>query len=183
MIRKKKINKRKSSKRTRNPSGFQPSVLQQIILTDVEPKGKGYGIEVKLLGDDKPLYTKGGFKDRLQAGIAAEAAEDAIITILASKKNPVNVSNIPTGIVAKSLGLPERKEDAYELGRLAGIQTALQHYCGIKNIITRIGVKKQIDKEIADALSLLNETVKLRAAGFEGPTPFIKKGTNVPKGS
>lgn len=79
--------------------------------------------------------------------------------------------------IGSSMGLPDDKREAFELGRLYGIQVCLKQYSGVLSFWQRRKVLKAVDNAISNSLGHLARTVLVRGEGIEGPIPIVTKRT------
>jgi len=169
---------RRNSKTKRNPS-----VASDLITTGIKQVGNKYQLTT-YVGSTELFKVPKKFDSYSDANTAAKIAKDRLVKELqqSKRKNPENerLEESFRQAVGSSIGLPDDKASAFELGRLYGIQTSLENYCGALNYLRRRKILKVIEREISGALGQVARKVAVRGEGIDGPIPFVKKFT--PKG-
>ncbi len=163
--------KRKLKSKRKNPS-----VASDLISTQIKSIGNKYKVTT-FIGTQKILELKEKFPDYSTANKAAEIAKKVLVKNLENtrRRNPEQLENSFKQAIGSSIGLPEDKMSAFELGRLYGIQMSLEKYCGALNYFSRRSILKTINREISNALGNLARKIAVRGEGIEGPLPFVKK--------
>lgn len=162
--------KRSAKKRNPHDSG--------LITTQIKSKGNSF--QVLAFVGPTPLLTVDNIKSRFAAEKAADVARKTLEKELksAKRKNPgYELEPSLQKAVGKAIALPDDKMEAFELGRLYGIQTSIAKYCGAFNFFERRKALKAVDNAIRNSLGNLAKTILVRGEGFEGPVPFVKKSS------
>jgi hypothetical protein len=157
-----------------------PSVASDLITTSIKKVGARYQLSV-FVGSTELFKLTQRFESYEDANKAAGIAKSRLVKELekSKRKNPressYQLENSFKQAIGSSIGLPDDKASAFELGRLYGIQTSLENYCGALNYLRRRSILKTINREISDALGVVARKVAVRGEGIEGPIPFVKK--------
>lgn len=165
---------RRNSKNRKNPS-----VASDLITTSIKPVGNKFQLRT-YIGTTELFKLPQKFNSYSEANMAAKIAKDRLVKELqaSKRKNPEPSERLENSFqqaIGSSIGLPDDKASAFELGRLYGIQTSLENYCGALNYLRRRKVLKIIEREISGALGQVARKVAVRGEGIEGPLPFVKK--------
>lgn len=157
-----------------------PSVASDLITTSIKPTGSKFQL-MAYVGGTELFKVPQKFNSYSEANVAAKVTKDTLVKELkqSKRKNPgtEQLENSFKQAVGSSIGLPDDKASAFELGRLYGIQTSLENYCGALNYLRRRKVLKIIEKEISGALAMVARKVAARGEGIGGPVPFVKNIT------
>jgi hypothetical protein len=149
-----------------------------LITTRVEPKKGKYNVSV--FAGPNHIRTYEGIESKHDAISIADIAKFTLNKELkkAKRSNPdYELQDSLKKAIGSSMGLPDDKREAFELGRLYGIQVSLKEYCGALNFIRRRKVLKSVDNAISESLGRLARTVLVRGEGIEGPIPIVSKRT------
>ena len=163
---------KRSTKRRRNPHN------SGLITTKIESKRGDYQVSA-FVGPQRLLTV-----EHIKSRGAAEEISDVTKKTLEKELNSAKRSNPDYDLepslqkaIGKSIALPDDKMEAFELGRLYGIQVCIKQYCGALNFLKRRKVLKAVDNAISNSLGNLARTILVRGEGFEGPVPFVKKSS------
>lgn len=156
-----------------------PSVASDLITTSIKKVGVRYQVKT-FVGGTELFKLERKFDSYEDANKAAGIAKNTLVKELskAKRKNPRvpkdELENSFKQAIGKSVALPDNPMDSFELGRLYGIQTSLENYCGALNFLRRRAILKTINREISNSLATVARKVAVRGEGIGGPVPFVK---------
>lgn len=164
--------------RTRNPN-----VTVDLIESKISPVGKGDKYKVDFIVAGIPLAETIPLKNRTAAKKIARIGEEVIENRIASHKNPKTKYQLLDeyrSIYAKNMGIPQDPNEAFRLGLVEGMRTALTKYGGLMGLLKfreRRAVIKAMNEAVTDAVENLQEVVAIKGAGFDVPIPIVKMST------
>lgn len=159
-------------RKTKNKKNPQSGLLT----TKIQPKNGMYIISVFIEGT--PVRIIENIKNKNIAEEVVDEINKKTQKELQSvkKRNPdYELEPSLRKAMGSSIAIPDNKMEAFELGRLYGIQTSVKKYCGALNFLKRRKVLKAVDDAISNSLSTLARTVLVRGEGIEGSVPFVTK--------
>lgn len=149
------------------------------VSTKIEPRGKNFQISI-FAGPTRIIRVE-NIPTRKDAEKINTVIKKTLKKELKStkKSNPSNyeLEGSFKKAIGSSMGLPDDKREAFELGRLYGIQVCLKQYSGALSFFQRRKVLKAVDDAISNSLGHLARTVLVRGEGIEGPIPIVTKRT------
>lgn len=161
----------RKTKNKRNPNS-------ELLTTKIQPKNGTYMVSIFV--ESVPVRIIENIKSRKLAEEVSNDIKKATDKELKStkKRNPdYDLEPSFKKAIGSSMGLPDDKREAFELGRLYGIQVCLKQYSGALSFWQRRKVLKAVDSAISNSLGHLARTVLVRGEGIEGPIPIVTKRT------
>lgn len=157
-----------------------PEITVDLIESRILPVGKGDKYKVDFIVAGVPLAETIPLRSRVAARKIAKIGEEVIESHIASHKNPRNKYQLLDeyrSIYAKNMGIPQDPNEAFRLGLVEGMRTALTEYGGLMGILKfreRRAVIKAMNEAVTDAVRNLQEVVAIKGAGFDVPIPIVK---------
>lgn len=161
--------------KTRNPE-----IIVDLIESKILPVGKSDKYKVNFIVAGIPLAETVPLKSRAAARKIARIGEKVIQDRISSHKNPRNKYQLLDeyrSIYAKNMGIPQDPNEAFRLGLVEGMRTALTEYGGLMGVLKfreRRAVIKAMNEAVTDAVRNLQEVVAIKGAGFDVPIPIVK---------
>lgn len=166
--------------RTRRTTTRNPNVIVDLIESKILPVGKGDKYKVNFIVAGIPLMETIPIKDRNTAKKIARIGEEVIENRITSHKNPKTKYQLLDeyrSIYAKNMGLPQDPKEAFRLGYLEGMRSALTEYGGLLGLLKtreRRAIIHAMNEAITNAVKNLQDVVAIRGAGFDVPIPIVK---------
>lgn len=161
--------------KTRNPE-----ITIDLIESKILPVGKGDKYRVDFIVAGIPIAETVPLRSRAAARKIARIGEEVIEDRISSHKNPKTKYQLLDeyrSIYAKNMGLPQDPKEAFRLGYLEGMRSALTEYGGLLGLLKtreRRAIINAMNEAITDAVKNLQDVVAIRGAGFDVPIPIVK---------